>query len=129
MRIKRRLVIFFVLVSVLTATAAMADYKALSTPKYSVYDMGDIEYGYTIQRLALNAGPGTRRYYKELGGYGSSGEWVKIVAKAYDPNNGKWWVKVEYPEGSGFYGWTGLQRFDESSFDLNNLLTEYWYDY
>ena len=52
-----------------------------------------------------------------------------IVAKAWDPNNGIWWVKVECPRGTGHYGWTGYKRFYAWSFDLDKVPTEYGYSY
>jgi len=80
--------------------------------------------GQTCSRLLLNDGPGTRRYFNELGTYGYEGEWVRILAKAWDPNNGIWWIKVDY---NGTVGWTGYKRFYASSFDLDDVPTETWY--
>ena len=82
----------------------------------------------TTSRLAINAGPGTRRYFDELGSYGQAGMSVRVLAKAYDPNNGIWWLKVVIPGSEGRTGWTGLKRFDRASFDLDALPTESWYD-
>lgn len=81
-------------------------------------------YGRATQKLAINSGPGTRRYFNEIGTYDYSGQWVEIAAKCWDPNNDIWWVKVKY---SGGYGWTGLKRFDTSTFSLSDVPEEYWY--
>ena len=78
--------------------------------------------------LFLNSGPGTRRYFKELGSFGSKpGESVHILAKAYDPNNEIWWIEVEYPTGTNNVGWTGYSRFEAESFNFNDVPTEIWY--
>ena len=86
-------------------------------------------YGTACMDIAMNDGPGTRRYFNELGTYRVDGENLKIVAKAWDPNNGIWWVKVECSRGTGHYGWTGYKRFYAWSFDLDKVPTEYWYSY
>ena len=104
----------------LTACADIAPYG---------YTRPDYILAKTTNRLALNSGPGTKKYFKELGTYGSAGEYAKILAKAWDPNNGIWWLKVEYPVGSGFVGWTGEKRFDASTFNRDDVPTEYWYPY
>ena len=112
-----------------TTVTAMAEYvqpKAYVTT-HTVESEG--VWATTSQRLFLNAGPGTRRFFRELGSFGSSaGERVRILAKAWDPNNSIWWVKVEYPDGSGNTGWTGVKRFVASSFSLSAVPAEDWYE-
>ena len=121
-RIAAALVMLAVLAlgSMLTAKADIAPYG---------YTKPDVITARTTNRLALNDGPGTRKYFRELGTYGSAGETVRVLAKAWDPNNSIWWLKVEYPIGSGFTGWTGEKRFDASTFNHDDVPTEYWYPY
>ena len=83
-------------------------------------------YGLAIQKLAVNAGPGTKRYFKELGTYNLAGQYIQILAKAWDPNNDIWWVKVVLPNRDSTTGWTGYKRFDPDSFNLDDVPTEYW---
>ena len=83
-------------------------------------------YGLATEKLAINSGPGTRRYYDELGTYNVKGQYVRILAKAYDSRNDIWWVKCEIPNTKGVVGWTGYKRFDASSFNLNDVPTERW---
>ena len=83
-------------------------------------------YALATQRLAVNSGPGTKRYFDELGTYNVAGQYVLIYAKAWDPNNGIWWLECLVP-GTGVVGWTGLKRFDTSTFDLDAVPTEIWY--
>ncbi len=83
-------------------------------------------YGLAKNKLAINSGPGTRRYFEELGTYDCREQYVQILAKAWDPNNGIWWVEVVIP-GRRVTGWTGYKRFDPQSFNLNDVPTEEWY--
>ena len=92
--------------------------RPTATPKPVIY-------GLATTRLAINSGPGTKRYFKELGTYNYAGQMVEIAAKCWDPNNGIWWLKVKYSKG---YGWTGLKRFDASTFNLDAVPEEYWYN-
>jgi len=121
----KKALVLFTVIFILLASVAMAVAPYSYPTNGSNYT--DYVYGVTSQRLAINSGPGTRRYFSEKGTYGSAGEWVRIYSKAWDPNNDIWWVKVEYPNGSGSFGWTGLKRFDKYSFDLDDVYTEYWY--
>lgn len=120
---------FVMLVALLIAATFIATSAfALIYPKGYTPKEQDV-YGQVIKdRIPLNDGPGTKRYFKELGTYNTGSDWLKIVAKAWDPNNGIWWVKVECPRGTEHYGWTGYKRFYASSFDLNDVPTESWYE-
>ena len=122
---RRKALVLFTVIFILLASVALAVTPYRYPTNGSNYT--DYVYGVTSQRLALNSGPGTQRYFDEKGSYGSGGERVRIYSKAWDPNNGIWWVKVEYPSGSGFFGWTGLKRFNSNSFNLDDVYTEYWY--
>ena len=124
---KRLRIVSFLTLILLTllCAQALADIPPIGytkTPEPAVY-------GLATSNIAMNDGPGTRRYFNELGTYRVSGSYLKIVAKAWDPNNGIWWLKVEYPVGSGFVGWTGEKRFDASTFNRDDVPTEYWYPY
>ncbi|MBQ8094350.1 MAG: hypothetical protein IJ242_12365 [Clostridia bacterium] len=83
-------------------------------------------YALAAQKLAINSGPGTKTYFKELGTYDVKGQYVEVLAKAYDPNNGIWWLKVRIP-GTNVTGWTGKKRFDDSTYDINAVPTESWW--
>lgn len=82
--------------------------------------------GRATSDLFLNSGPGTRRYFREMGKYYLKGKDVPILAKAWDPNNGIYWLKVRTPQG--VIGWTGLKRFNQRSFNLDAVPEEVWYD-
>lgn len=120
---KRITVIVLTLVfTTLLCTAANAAYTPIG---YT--DRHGGTYALTNDRLLLNDGPGTTRYFNRIGYFGSKDERVHVLARAWDPNNGIWWVKVEYPEGTGRTGWTGYKRFAAYSFDLYSLPNENWY--
>lgn len=128
MRLKKFVLIAVFAFALLAVCGASAAYKEPRTyPQRDMSLAGTYVTGMTCSRLAINSGPGTRRFFDELGTYGRSGEYVRIYAKAWDPNNGIWWLKVEYPTGSGFTGWTGLKRFYATTFDLEKVPTEVWY--
>ena len=82
-------------------------------------------YGKAKQKLAVNSGPGTKTYYDEVGTYNVAGQYCEILAKAWDKRNGIYWVKVHVP-GTSVTGWTGLKRFDQSTFDINAVPEEFW---
>lgn len=73
-----------------------------------------------IDRLSINDGPGTKRYFKEIGTFRVKGQYVRVFAKSYDTDNDIWWIQCEIPD-SNQIGWTGLKRFDQSTFDLDAL--------
>ena len=78
------------------------------------------------KRLYFRTGPGTQ--YAEDGGYGSGEEWYTIVSKAYDRNNGIYWVEVECPWWGPYYtAWTGYSRFYANQRKLDELPWNYSY--
>ena len=103
------------------ASAAVLPYGYVAKPK-------EIRATVSADSLMLRTGPGTGRYFAEAGHFsGMEGAKVKLLAYSYDPNNGIYWVKVEWPEGTGHTGWTGKSRFYASSFNLYDLPYESWY--
>ena len=80
-----------------------------------------------IDRLSINAGPGTSRYFDELGTYRVEGQYVQVFARCWDTDNSIWWIMCEIPNSDHTIGWTGLKRFDQSTFDLE-LLPEIFYN-
>ena len=75
----------------------------------------------TIDNLSINEGPGTNKYFKEVGTYKVKGEYVRIFAKSWDTDNGIWWIQCSIPGADEVIGWTGLKRFDQTTFDLDKL--------
>ncbi len=74
-----------------------------------------------IDRLSINAGPGTSRYFREIGTYRVKGQFCRVFAKSWDTDNGIWWIQCAIPGSNNIIGWTGLKRFDQSTFNLNDL--------
>ena len=90
----------------------------------SGYSYGDV-YGLTIDKLSTRTGPGTQ--YSEGGTYSVKGQWIKVLAKAWDKRNGIWWVKCEIPYRKEIRVlWTGWKRFDNSTISLDDLPEETW---
>lgn len=82
-------------------------------------------YGLTIDKLATRKGPGTQ--YDGGGTYSVKGQYIKVLAKAYDKRNGIWWVKCEIPyHGEIRVLWTGYKRFDKNTLSLDDLPEEFW---
>ena len=79
------------------------------------------QWALAIDRLSINAGPGTKRYFKELGTYRVKDQYVRVLAKSWDTDNDIWWIQCEIPDTNHVVGWTGLKRFDKSTFDLDAL--------
>ncbi len=80
-------------------------------------------YGLTIDKLATRKGPGTQ--YAGGGTYNVKGQYVKLLARAWDGNI--WWIKCEIPYRKEIRVlWTGYKRFDHSSFNLEDLPEEVW---
>lgn len=79
------------------------------------------QWALATMKLAINAGPGTARYFKEIGTYNVKGQRVRVYAKSWDTDNGIWWIQCEIPGTNHIIGWTGLKRFDQSTFDLDAL--------
>ena len=82
-------------------------------------------YGLTIDKLATRRGPGTQ--YEGGGTYSVKGQYIQVLAKAYDKRNGIWWVKCVIPyHGENRILWTGWKRFDHSTISLDDLPEEVW---
>ncbi len=74
------------------------------------------------QRIATRTGPGTQ--YDEPGSFYKAGTSVKVVSKAYDADNGIWWVQVELTyQGTPMWVYTGLKRID--NLNLDSIPEEY----
>ncbi len=79
-------------------------------------------YGLASERLATRSGPSTD--YTELGTYKVKGEYVRIVTIAYD-ENGVGWIQCEVTYGGALRRvYTGLKRFDTSTFNLSQVPDE-----
>ena len=82
-------------------------------------------WGLTIDRLSTRKGPGTQ--YEEGGTYNVKGEYVRVLARAYDKRNGIWWVKCVIPyHGEERVLWTGYKRFDHDQLPLDIIPVEEW---
>ena len=78
--------------------------------------------GLTIDNLSTRSGPSTS--YTELGTYRVKGTYVRLYSIAYD-QNGVGWVQAEVSYGGALRRvYTGLKRFDTSTFDLAALPEE-----
>ena len=82
-------------------------------------------FGLTIDKLATRKGPGTQ--YEGGGTYSVKGEYIEVLAKAYDKRNGIWWVKCVIPyHGEERILWTGYKRFDKDTLPLDLIPEEVW---
>lgn len=84
------------------------------------------EWGLATTKIATRSGPSTE--YTEPGTFKVSGNYLKIVSIAYD-ENALPWVQCEISSNGGTMRvYTGLKRFDTSTFDLSNVTNEstYW---
>ena len=79
------------------------------------------QWALATMRLSINDGPGTARYFNEIGTYNVTGQMVKVYAKSWDTDNDIWWIQCEIPGTDHIIGWTGLKRFDQNTFDLDAL--------
>ncbi len=78
-------------------------------------------------RLATRSGPGTE--YRDTGTYPVKGEYVRLLSRAYDEND-LCWMQCEVVSGRKLRRvYTGLQRFDATSFDLADVAEEDPLDY
>ena len=74
----------------------------------------------TLMRVASRSGPGTN--YDELGSYHKQGYTLTVLSRAYDENNGIWWLQVELNYGNELRRmYTGLKRVD---IDINTVQDE-----
>lgn len=85
-------------------------------------------YGLAKQKLATRNGPGTQ--YDEKGTYNVAGQYIRVIARAWDSRNGIWWVKCEIPyKGEKRVLWTGYKRFDSNTLPLESIPVEtFWED-
>lgn len=78
--------------------------------------------GLTIDNLSTRSGPGTK--FRDTGTYKVNGEYVRLLSYAYD-NGGVCWVQCEVLYGNKLRRvYTGLKRFDTTTFDVDDLLEE-----
>lgn len=78
--------------------------------------------GLTIDKLSTRSGPGT--HYRETGTYKVQDQYVPLFSVAYD-GSGVCWVQCDIPYGNKLRRlYTGLKRFDASTFDLSSLPEE-----
>lgn len=105
-KIKKRMMAFVLLLMMLFSCSATAETWARATEK-----------------LSTRSGPGTQ--YRDTGSYDLRGQWVKILSCAYD-KYGTCWVECEILDRKGDPMWlyTGLKRFDPSSYDRNEIEEE-----
>ena len=85
------------------------------------YDNGI--YGLAIMKISTRSGPSTK--YQDTGTYDLEGEYLEVLARAYDDVNEIWWVKVVIPT-NGRALWTGYKRFDHSTLPLDIIPIERW---
>ncbi len=63
------------------------------------------------KRIATRSGPSN--YYDEPGSFFSEGDEVKVLTKAWDPENQMWWFQVEFEyQGSWYRAYTPANRVD-----------------
>ena len=80
-------------------------------------------YGLAIDKLATRDGPGTT--YKGMGTYSVSGQYIRVLSRAWDDRNKIWWVKCEIPyHGEIRVLRTGYKRFDPSTLPLESIPIE-----
>jgi len=101
-----------------TSSGYTPGYVVTEAPTYTQYASVS---GITNQKLATRTGPSTT--YDEPGTFLTSGARVKVLSKAYDGNNGIWWVQVDLTEkGVHIRAYTGVKRF--SSLNLSAVPEE-----
>lgn len=99
------------------------NYEPTAVPPSGQND--DRLFGLTIDKLATRKGPGTQ--YEGGGTYSVKGEYIEVLAKAYDKRNGIWWVKCVIPyHGEERILWTGYKRFDKDTLPLDLIPEEVW---
>lgn len=99
--------------------------KPAEAPLAGNFDTGNVM-GLTTDKLSGRSGPSTA--YSEVGTYKVKDEWIKLISYAYD-HNGVCWVQCEVPYGNKLRRiYTGLKRFDSTSFNLYDLPEEAYGD-
>ena len=110
----------------LTWEAAVKELQGAASQKNSPSNQSGNEaiYGLAIKKLATRTGPGTT--YAEGGSYDVKGQYIQVLAKAYDKRNEIWWVKCVIPyRGKNKVLWTGYMRFDHSTLPLDRIPEEF----
>ena len=69
-------------------------------------------------KISTRSGPSTK--YQDTGTYDLAGQYLEILARAYDNVNKIWWVKCVIPT-NGRELWTGYKRFDQSTLPLERI--------
>ena len=80
-------------------------------------------YGRATMKISTRSGPSTK--YEDTGTYDLAGQYLRILARAYDRVNEIWWVKCIIPS-NGRALWTGYKRFDPSQLPLDIIPIEVW---
>ena len=78
-------------------------------------------YGLAIMNISTRSGPST--HYQDTGTYKLKGQYLQILARAYDNENEIWWVKCVIPS-NGRALWTGYKRFDHATLPLDIIPVE-----
>ena len=86
------------------------------------YSGGEI-YGLATMKISTRSGPST--HYQDTGTYNLAGQYLRVLARAWDSENEIWWVKVVIPS-NGRALWTGYKRFDHSTLPLDIIPEEWW---
>ncbi len=77
-------------------------------------------WGLAVKNISTRTGPSTK--YAEGGTYKLSGQYVRVLSRAWDANNDIWWVEVEiHYNGEVRYLWTGYHRFDSTTLPLESI--------
>ncbi len=67
--------------------------------------------GQLKERIATRSGPGT--WYDEPGSFFGKGDYVSVITKAWDEENGIWWFQVEFQyDGEWYRAYTPASRID-----------------
>ena len=99
-----------------------SNYGSDSYREYDPYYDDDI-FGLAIMDISTRSGPSTK--YQDTGTYKLKGQYLRILARAYDDVNGIWWVQCVIPS-NGRALWTGYKRFDHSTLPLEIIPVEWW---
>ena len=80
-------------------------------------------YGLAIMKISTRSGPSTK--YQDTGTYDLKGQYLRVLARAYDDVNEIWWIKCVIPT-NGRALWTGYKRFDHATLPLEIIPIEWW---
>ena len=82
---------------------------------------------WTIDKISSRSGPGTE--YSETGTYNVKGQYIPVISIAYDEENSIYWLQCEIKYQNQLRRvYTGLKRFDSTSFALSEVPYEYPYE-